>query len=250
MRIRNCLDTAGVYNIRQAFTSDICYRISWAIIDDGRSFFSTVLIQHDFTHGNVRFPETLIDSILPEVRYANPIMRANYPKEWQPKQARAQATSQTLSAKLNWSPPDGTPTQHRSGGGTAPQQQKANAPFQDQRHPLIVKMMAPYIAKLGDNVYVGELFDAAGVRTSDMPIPTGTRFASPDGTKTYLCWNAVLGRCKFGKVCKYRRNHPGANEIPTEYAEKVVALLKSGVDYVVSTKEPTTKKIKSEVIVA
>ena len=111
-------------------------------------------------------------------------------------------------------------------------------------------MMAPYIAKLGNNVYVGELFDAAGVRTADMPIPTGTRFASPDGTKTYLCWNAVLGKCKFGKGCKYRRNHPGANEIPDTYAEKVVALLSQGVDYIVSTKAPAAKKIKPEIVTA
>jgi hypothetical protein len=38
MRIRTCLDSPGVYNIRQAYTLDICYRISWAIIDDGRDF--------------------------------------------------------------------------------------------------------------------------------------------------------------------------------------------------------------------
>ena len=48
MRIRNCMDSGGVYNIRQAYTADVCHRISWAIIDDGRSFFSKVLIQQDF----------------------------------------------------------------------------------------------------------------------------------------------------------------------------------------------------------
>ena len=244
------MDTAGVYNIRQAFTADICYRISWAIIDDGRSFFSTVLIQHDFANQHIRFPETLIDSILPEVRYANPIMRANYPKEWQPKPVRTHTSTQgqgTSGGRLNWSPPDGVPTQPQGRGvGLQAPQQKHNATFQDNRHPLIIRMMAPYIAKFGDNVYVGELLDAAGVRTTDMPIPTGTRFASPDGTKAYLCWNAVLGRCKFGKMCKHCRNHPGANEIPTANAEKVVTILQKGIDYVVATKEPSAKTVKPE----
>ena len=122
--------------------------------------------------------------------------------------------------------------------------------WEDQRHPAIIKLMAPYLAKFGDNVYVGELFDAAGVCTADMPVPTGMQFASPDGTKTYLCWNAVLGRCKFGKGCKYRRNHPKAVEIPDDYAAQVVATLTEGVDYVVATKEGPAKRIKTEVILA
>ncbi len=69
--------------------------------------------------------------------------------------------------------------------------------WSDDRHPQIVAMMAPYLAKFGDNVFVGELLDAIGKQVADLPVPKGTRFASKDGTKGYLCWNAVLGRCKF-----------------------------------------------------
>lgn len=32
-----------VFNIREVYTTDIYYRISWAIIDDGWSFFSQVM---------------------------------------------------------------------------------------------------------------------------------------------------------------------------------------------------------------
>ena len=84
LRIRNCLDNVGVFNIREAYTPDICYRITRAIIDDGRSFFSHVMILTDFNTENVIFPESLLDSILPDMRYANPIMRASFPAEWQP----------------------------------------------------------------------------------------------------------------------------------------------------------------------
>ena len=110
-------------------------------------------------------------------------------------------------------------------------------------------MMAPYISKLGDNVYVGEILDAAGIRLSDLPIPTGTRFASKDGKTAYLCWNAVLGRCKFGAKCKYKKNHPSAGELPDTYAAAVVLALQQGVNYVVSAKESPQKKVKSEVVV-
>ena len=106
--------------------------------------------------------------------------------------------------------------------------------------------MATYIAKLGDNVFVGEILDAAGKRLADLPKPTGSRFMSKDGTKSYLCWNAVLGRCKFGRGCKYKRNHPAKGELPNEFAAAVATMLKPGVDHVVATKEAPLKKPKIE----
>ena len=246
MKIRNCLDTPGVYNIRQAYTPDICHRISWAIIDDGRAFFSTVMIQQDFDHPGAIFPESLLDSILPEVRYANQILRANYPTEWKSKQVPRTMTSPAYQGTGNWTPPAGTQATTATsikGRATTPQQ-----PWVDNRHPTIVALMAPYIAKFGDNIFVGELLDAGGKRLTDLPQPSGTRFMSKDGTKAYLCWNAVLGRCKFGRGCKYKRNHPGKGELSDDFASAVAAMLKPAVDHVVATKEAPspTKKVKFE----
>lgn len=248
MRIRNCMDTAGVYNIRQAYTADVCHRIAWAVIDDGRSYFSKVLIQQDFESADVAYPESLLDAILVDVRFANPVMRASYPPQWRPK-----APAPTPQA-FQWTPPAGAPAPPAHAGAVLPTaaspQAKKNTPWIDNRHPLIVKMMAPYIAKLGDNVYVGEILDAAGIHLADLPVPVGTRFASKDGAKAYLCWNAVLGKCKFGTSCKYKRNHPAAGDLSDSYAASVVLALQQGVTYVVSTKEASPKKAKVEVIVA
>jgi hypothetical protein len=110
---------------------------------------------------------------------------------------------------------------------------------------MIIALMVPYIAKLGDNA-VGELLDAAGKRLSDLPLPMGTRFMSKDGTKAYLCWNAVLGRCKFGKGCKSKKNHPGKGELTNDFANAVAAMLKPAVDHIVATKESPPKKPKTE----
>ena len=108
--------------------------------------------------------------------------------------------------------------------------------------------MAPYIEKFGTNVYAGEVLDAAGIRIENLPIPLGTRFASKDGTRAYLCWNAVLGQCKFGKGCKFRKNHPGKGELPDTYASSIVSTLKDAVAYVLASKESPAKKMKVEVI--
>jgi hypothetical protein len=160
MKLRNCLDTPGVYNIWHAYTPDICYRIAWAIIDDGRSFFSTTMIQQDFLQPGAFFPESLIESILPEVRYANQIQRANYPTEWQSRQPiRAMAQSGAGNA-ATWTPPAPASTQNTA--AQSKPKTTTNNTWVDNRHPAIVGLMAPYIAKLGDNVFVGELLDAAG----------------------------------------------------------------------------------------
>ena len=247
MRVRNCMDTGGVFNIRQAYTADVCHRIAWAIIDDGRSFFSKVLIQQDFeSEVEVTYPESLLDAILVDVRFANPVNRPSYPHEWNPK-APVQA-----APMIQWTPPAALPPQPPARGTTqaaTPQQARATAQWVDNRHPAIVAMMQAYLSKLGDNVYVGEILDGAGIRLTDLPIPTGTRFASRDGKSAHLCWNAVLGRCKFGSKCKYKRNHPAAGELPDSYAAAVVQALQRGVDYVVSTKESPQKKVKTEVVV-
>ena len=106
--------------------------------------------------------------------------------------------------------------------------------------------MASYIAKFGHSVFVGKLLDAAGKRLPNLPLPKGSRFMAKDGTKLYLCWNAVLGRCKFGRGCKYRKNHLGKGELSDDFAAAVAAMLKPAVDHVVATKEPPPKKIKME----
>ena len=109
-------------------------------------------------------------------------------------------------------------------------------------------MMPPYIKKFGTNVYVGEILDAIGIQVDNLPVPTGTHFASKDGTGAYLCWNAVLGQCKFGKGCKFKQNHPGKNELPGELATSIVSTLQAAVTKVVATKEGTNKRIKPEVV--
>ena len=69
--------------IREAFTTDICRKITWAILTDGRSFFNRVLV-HDLFLWTEPFgwPTSLIGRIADDVRYAKEIVRPSYPMEW------------------------------------------------------------------------------------------------------------------------------------------------------------------------
>ena len=62
-------------------------------------------------------------------------------------------------------------------------------------------------------------------------------YIQEDGSNPYQkwfdnldAWNAVLGRCKFGAKCKYKKNHPSAGELPDTYAAAVVLALQQGVN--------------------
>ena len=120
--------------------------------------------------------------------------------------------------------------------------------WDDTRHPKIIAMMNPYITKFGTNVYVGELLNMGGMQITGLQVPMRTRFALSDGSKTFLCWNTVLGKCKFGKGCKFKQNHPGKNELSDEFATLVITTLQAAVVKVVATKEGTNKCIKPKVI--
>ena len=60
-----------------------------------------------------------------------------------------------------------------------------------------------------------------------LPVISGTLFALSDGSKTSLCWNAVPGKCKFGKGCKSKRNHPGKNKLCDIFAQLIVNTLQA-----------------------
>lgn len=70
--------------MRAVFSPEICSRIAWAIIDDGRAFFnSTTITPQDFSvPGRVVFPMSFLTNILENVSFCNPIQRGNFPQEW------------------------------------------------------------------------------------------------------------------------------------------------------------------------
>jgi hypothetical protein len=77
------LDLQEVHIIRDSFTADVCRRIRWAILSNGRSFFNTVLVDAQFLRGEqFWWPTSLIYKILDDVCFAKTINRPFYPTEW------------------------------------------------------------------------------------------------------------------------------------------------------------------------
>lgn len=117
---------------------------------------------------------------------------------------------------------------HRGQGTPAAMQgrQRETGPWVDDRHPRIVSLMAPYIAKRGPQVILKDILDAAGTRLRYMP--TIPDFIGADG-RPNLCWAHILGRCVFGRNCLFASGHPTRAQIPDGFAEEVCELLASGI---------------------
>jgi hypothetical protein len=97
----------------------------------------------------------------------------------------------------------------------------------DTRNQKIKALMDPYLEHFNGHIHLNEVLDAAGKRQTDLP--TLPRFCYANG-RPFLCWNSTLGRCMY-RDCRYLRKggHPGQNDIPDDFADKVCAVIRPGI---------------------
>jgi hypothetical protein len=83
LKIYRILDCKECFTIRNAYMREVCARITWAIVDEGRSFFGRNPVASDFAPGTMfTFSTCLLEGITDSVRNAIPIQRAMFPREW------------------------------------------------------------------------------------------------------------------------------------------------------------------------
>ena len=237
-KLHNILDRKECFTIRDAYTKEVCARITWAIIDDGRSFFGRNPIASDFAPGAqpFQFLVSCLGAITDAVRNAQPIGKAAFPPQWRttpPPQEQQAAGHQTQRAQQHQMPTGPSP----AGWTTSPpnQQQQGQrgqgkaargAPQEDIRHPKIKSLMDPYLARYNNHISLSKILNAAGKTMKDLP--TLPNYCTPTGT-SYLCWNSVLGKCFRGKRCRYSRGHIRKADFTKEFATSVSDVISKGV---------------------
>jgi len=83
LKIYRILDREECFTIRNAYTREVCARITWAIVNEGRSFFGRNPVASDFAPGTMfTFSTCLLEGITDSVCNAIPIQRAMFPREW------------------------------------------------------------------------------------------------------------------------------------------------------------------------
>ena len=84
-RLWRTLDSDHVSDRRQYFTPLLCRQLTWAIIEDGRSYFALRLSPDDFIvpdPAEINFPISTVLELEPYIRHQTAPIRSTFPMQW------------------------------------------------------------------------------------------------------------------------------------------------------------------------
>ena len=236
-----CLDSDRANEDWANFTPLLCRQITWAIIDDGREYFSQHMLPGRFdvpVGAPIQYPQSSLEELIRPIRTQSPILRANFPAQWLlragnagPSTVARQLESGSTMAPLGVVTVSGA---QRSGATVAgrsttssltqptlkPRQKDIRA---TDIHPLIKRHFEPHFQRFGQLQLV-RLMKLSGVSWPQMPKLT----TYMDGTTNKLCYNYVLGRCTT-RYCAHKSGHAPVEDITTIFANDICNLLNPGV---------------------
>lgn len=223
-----------VYERRHFFSPLYCRQLVWAIIEEGRAYFSKRLSPDNFVGidpYDIRYPRSTLSELCGMVRHQTPIIRSSFPDEWAmtTTRTRAATTSSGGTAMAAPVPSITTGTQAPSvvsalstGTGTrTTNTQGTRTPVTIRAtniHPTIKALMEPHIAKWR-GVLLGAMCDHLNISLDDLPKLPG---------ESALCYNFVLGRCVIAG-CNHRDGHVNASDITDEFATAITEKLRPAV---------------------
>lgn len=74
---------------------------------------------------------------------------------------------------------------------------------------------------------IQEIMQNANIWWEDLP--KCEHFVNQMTGANELCWNHVVGACKFGIKCMYAGSHVSGKKLPADFVEQVAALFKPGL---------------------
>lgn len=250
--IYTCMDSDRVTECWDHFDTTLCRQIVWAIIDDGREYFSQTMLPDKFLvppGGFIRYPRSSLDELIRPIKRQAPILTATFPAQWLTRQgtaastagmgARNSAASTTnapvatvVTATRNTTSNNNASTRGTSTAASTTSSLTGTGASQQQRgirqsnvHPTIKALMEPFILRHGQ-LQLTRIMMVGGVTWPDMP---RIERLVENGTNN-LCYNYILGKCT-SRYCTHRRmGHINATDMTDEFTTKLCTTLRPGVD--------------------
>jgi hypothetical protein len=229
----NILNSREVYGLRDAYSQLKCRQYVWAIYDDMRSFFSQRMQPSDFQKMSPTYPVSLLDSIFEQARFALEVNRVNFPVAWLEK------TEPEVKYTGNYESEGRGPMSFLSPYAAVNGDNNDTRRSQDlycsstgqtfeHMHPKLRAALKDFHKKFQGRTYLQEIMAQAGVSWSDMPKLRAT--TNRETGKDELCWNWLLGTCRFGSKCNFFRSHDNGKNLPDQFVEDVIRVLKPGIE--------------------
>jgi hypothetical protein len=214
----------SVSGMEHKFTPTLCKQITWAIVHDKCNFFHKRLLPDDFKGDNPpKFPQSLLDDLIPKIMFQEPIHRSTFPQAW------SEAPNATVpyigAAPPTEANPFVSPT--RAQNTRQPQAIMAHV------HPWIANRMKEYHARFNGKVVMTKILN--GANTTFDRLPVIQEFINKETNKNELCYNHVMGTCS-NRRCWYR--HASKAQVPNSFAGELIQVCGPGIDYVVRTEPP------------
>jgi hypothetical protein len=191
----NILNSREVYGLHDAYTPLKCRQYVWAVYDDMRSFFAQRMQPSDFQKHIPTYPTSLLDSIFEQAQFALEVNRVNFPVAWLEKKPE--------------------PTNRYT--GTYESQGSGPMSFLSPYAAVQGNDQEMYCSPTGENFehmhhkkfqgrsMIHEIMTQAKIGWHDMPKLQAT--INKETGKDELCWNWLLGTCRFGSKCNFVRSH-------------------------------------------
>ncbi|KAL3772726.1 hypothetical protein ACHAWU_004971 [Discostella pseudostelligera] len=235
------MESEYVYERRRFFSPVLCRQIVWAIIEEGRAYFSQRMSPDDFigvNHYDIVYPKSGLIKLDDFIRQQSPIVRSSFPATWVAGGAAARLTggSQAMTlpvASITTGPTTptvvsglSTGTGARTAATGAPQRTPPKVRATNI-HPLIKTLMEPYIPKCR-GVLLGPMMEHLGITIDDLPKLPGEQ---------RVCYNYVLGRCT-PQYCKNKDGHINASDITDKFATALIEKIRPAVTHFITNGPP------------
>lgn len=242
-----------VFANRRLFSPLLCRQITWAIIEDGRRYFSRIMTQRHFERMDegeaVNFPLSHLDAIKDSILNQTPLMRPSFPMEWRGdwqggKRQKLTTGSSGVASLMAATAPTAPTTVVRA--TTAPSvisglslgsnaEASGQSAVSRQRRPrqqgvrdtdMHPSLKALMTGHLRENQYIqlGAVLRNSNLTFSDLP--TLPKYML-NGRNT-LCYNYVLGNCS-SKFCNFRASggHAPVEDITNDFANRMINVMET-----------------------
>jgi hypothetical protein len=95
-------------------------------------------------------------------------------------------------------------------------------------HPKLKAALKDFHKKFQGRSMIHEITTQAKIGWHDTPKLQAT--INKETGKDELCWNWLLGTCRFGSKCNFVRSHDNGRNLPERFVDEVLRVLKAGID--------------------